>query len=47
VTFVQVRGGFRPEFAAEAHRQSALAGDAERASDDMDLVEAVSDDWDE
>ncbi|CAN5308785.1 antitoxin MazE family protein [soil metagenome] len=36
-----------PEFAAEAHRQSALVAAADRASDDMDFVEAVSDDWDE
>lgn len=36
-----------PEFAAEAHRQSALVAAADRASDDMDFVEAVSDEWDE
>ena len=36
-----------PEFAAEAHRQSALVAAADRASDDMDFVEAVSDKWDE
>ncbi len=36
-----------PRFAAEAHRQSVLVASAERASDDMDFVEAVSDDWDE
>jgi hypothetical protein len=36
-----------PDFAAEAHRQSALVAAADHASDDMDFVEAVSDDWDE
>ena len=36
-----------PEFATEAHRQSALVAAADRASDDMDFVEAVSVDWDE
>ncbi len=36
-----------PEFATEAHRQSALVAAAARASDDMDFVEAVSVDWDE
>ena len=36
-----------PEFAAEAHRQSALVAAADRDSDDMDFVEAVSVDWDE
>ncbi len=35
-----------PDFAAEAHRQSALVAAADRTSDDMDFVEAVSDDWD-
>lgn len=34
-----------PEFAAEAHRQSALV--ATSAGDDMDFVEAISTDWDE
>ena len=34
-----------PDFAAEAHRQSALVAAADRASDDMDFVEAISDDW--
>lgn len=33
-----------PDFAAEAHRQAALVAAADRASDDMDFVEAVSDD---
>lgn len=33
-----------PGFAAEAHRQSALVATADRKSDDMDFVEAVSDD---
>jgi hypothetical protein len=36
-----------PEFAVEAHRQSALVAAADRAGDDMDFVEAVSIDWDE
>jgi hypothetical protein len=36
-----------PDFAAEAHRQSALVGTADRASDDMDFVEAISEDWGE
>lgn len=36
-----------PGFPSEAHRQSALVAAADRASDDMDLVEAVSIDWDE
>lgn len=36
-----------PDFAGEAHRQSALVAAADRASDDMDFVEAVSDDRDE
>jgi hypothetical protein len=36
-----------PDFAAEAHRQSELVAAADRASDDMDFVEAVSDDWNE
>jgi hypothetical protein len=36
-----------PEFAAEAHRQSALVAAADRGSDDMVSVEAVSVDWDE
>lgn len=34
-----------PEFAAEAHRQSALVASA--VSDDMDFVESISSDWDE
>lgn len=34
-----------PEFAAEAHRQSALV--AANARDDMDYLEAISTDWDE
>ena len=36
-----------PKFAAEAHRQAARVGAADRANDDMDFVEAVSVDWDE
>ncbi len=36
-----------PEFAAEAHRQSALVAAADRSGDDMDFVEAVSVDWNE
>ena len=35
-----------PEFAEEARRQSELVAAADRASGDMDFVEAVSDDWD-
>ena len=35
-----------PDFAAEAHRQSALVAAADGATDDMDFVEAVSDGWD-
>lgn len=34
-----------PEFAAEAHRQSALVASAD--SDDMEFVEAISSDWNE
>jgi len=34
------------DFAAEAHRQSVRVADGDRADDDMDFVEAVSDDWD-
>ena len=34
-----------PDFAAEAHRQSVLVAAADRAGEDMDFVEAVSDDW--
>lgn len=36
-----------PDFAAEAHSQSVRVAAADRASDDMAFVEAVSDDWDE
>ncbi len=36
-----------PDFAAEARRQSALVAAADRAGEDMDFVEAVSDDWNE
>lgn len=50
--------GFRPiqvwvpdtraaNFAAEAHRQSALAAEAARNSDDQDWIEAVSVSWDD
>ena len=35
-----------PKFSEEAGRQSALVAAADRASGDMDFVEAVSDDWD-
>ena len=35
------------DFAAEAHRQSELVGAADRTSDDMDFVEAISQDWGE
>ncbi len=34
-----------PEFAREAHRQSALIAEAATLADDMDFVEAISDDW--
>lgn len=34
-----------PEFAAEARRQSALVAAADRTSDDMDFVDAISEDW--
>lgn len=34
-------------FAAEAHRQSVPVAAADRGSDDIDFVEAVSDDWNE
>lgn len=34
-----------PEFSAEAHRQAARV--AEAASDDMDFVAAISEDWNE
>ena len=36
-----------PQFVAEAHRQSALVAAADGTRDDLDFVEAVSDDWDE
>lgn len=36
-----------PEFAAEAHRQSVRVAAADRVSEDMSFVEALSDDWDE
>ena len=36
-----------PEFATEAHRQSALVAAADRDTDDMAFVESVSVDWDE
>lgn len=35
-----------PEFASEARRQSEVVAAADRASDDMDFVEAVTADWD-
>ena len=34
-------------FAAEAHRQAALAAAADRAGDDQDFIEAVSAPWDD
>lgn len=34
------------EFAAQAHRQSALVAAADRGSDDMEFVETISEDWD-
>ena len=36
-----------PEFIAEAHRQSARVAAADRSSDDLDFIEAISVDWDE
>ena len=36
-----------PQFATEAHRQSALVAADDSKSDDMEFVEAVSDIWDE
>lgn len=36
-----------PQFATEAHRQSALVAAADANGEDMDFVEAVSVDWDE
>ena len=36
-----------PEFAREAHRQSALIGASEQDRDDQAFVEAVSYDWDD
>jgi hypothetical protein len=35
------------QFAAQAHHQSELVAAADRTSEDMDFVEAVSDDWPE
>ena len=35
------------DFAAEAHRQSELVGAADRTSDEMAFVEAISEDWGE
>lgn len=34
-----------PEFAEEAHRQSALVAAAANATNDMDFVEEISEDW--
>ncbi|MCW3765691.1 MULTISPECIES: antitoxin MazE family protein [Paenarthrobacter] len=34
-------------FAAEAHRQSAMAADAAKHSDDQEWIEAVSVSWDD
>lgn len=36
-----------PDFAAEAHRQAERVAAADRTSDDLEFVEAVSDDWNE
>lgn len=33
------------QFAGEAHRQSAAVAEADRTSDDMAFVEAISEDW--
>ena len=35
------------QFAAEAHRQSALIASAEAHTDDLAFVEAITVDWDE
>lgn len=35
------------QFAAEAHRQSAIVAAASAADEDMEFVEAVSEDWPE
>ena len=35
-----------PEFAAEAHRQSAAIAASEQESDDQGFVDAVSGEWD-
>ena len=34
-----------PQFAAEAHRQSAMVATARADDKDMEFVEAVSEDW--
>lgn len=34
-----------PAFAAEAHRQALRVAMAAQTSDDMDVVEAISQDW--
>lgn len=34
-----------PQFAEEAHRQSVLVATAAASADDMDFVEAISEDW--
>ena len=34
-----------PEFAAEAHRQSEVVASNPGTHDDMDFVEAISEDW--
>jgi Antitoxin MazE-like len=36
-----------PEFAREAHRQSALVAGSEQERDDQAFVDAVSSDWDD
>lgn len=36
-----------PEFAHEAHRQSALTAASENAADDQAFVDAISVDWDD
>jgi hypothetical protein len=36
-----------PEFAREAHRQSALVAASEQDRDDQAFVDAVSSDWDD
>ncbi|MPZ63325.1 MAG: DUF3018 family protein [Propionibacteriales bacterium] len=36
-----------PQFAAEAHRQSAAIAASEQEADDQAFVDAISEDWDD